>query len=184
MSNLEEEIRKNRSAFDDAEPPTGHSERFERRLGGPRKPLLRRSWYWMAAAVVALIVLVRVLEPQPQLEPQPVAEQTEPESKMTLAEHSQKMAEVEAYFTGQIEDTYQLVQLTAEERNGQMELLIRHLTELEKDYEKLKLELYRQPGDERILNRMIENYRLRLKLLEWHLNQLNQTPKNTENENV
>ncbi len=180
MSNLEEEIRKNRSAFDDTEPPKGHRARFEKRLENPQKPAWKRSWYWVAAAVIALFVVIRVVD----REPQPIAEQPVVESKMTLAEHSQKMAEVEAYFTGQIESTYQLVQLTSEEHNGHMDLLIQHLTELEKDYEKLKLELFRQPGDQRILNRMIENYRLRLNLLEWHLNQLNQSPKNTQNENV
>ena len=125
---------------------------------------MRMVW-WAAAAVILLLGITNGL-------PNLGGEEEEVQvATMSLSDISPEMEEVETYFTSSIKKQQTVVAETpmAPKHN---DLLDTQLEQLEKDYERLRLELTNHPGDERIIRYMVENYRLRLLLLETHLDKI------------
>lgn len=171
MKSLEEHIQDQRSELDNLEPNEGHASRFraklDQHLPSPKKDPMRMIWW--AAAVVAFILLTTQVVMRTGSGPlldAPIQEAT-----IGLSDISPEMAEVEAYFVGRIDDKKEQLQ-TKESRETRPDLLSAELSQLESDYEALKKELTDHDGDERVVRYMVENYRLRLMLLETHLEKI------------
>lgn len=165
MSTLEDRFKENIEPFDSEEPTPGHAERFQKRLSSRKvKPTLRSLW--MAATILAGFFVVTQLMPTAS----PDEAGTVEEATMGLADISPEMAEVELYFSEQIAEKKNSLDTSKDEAS----LLGEELDKLEQNYSDLKLELSKTQGDERVVRWMIENYRLRLQLLELHLERTEQ----------
>ncbi|NQV53228.1 MAG: hypothetical protein HQ500_08585 [Flavobacteriales bacterium] len=170
MKSLEEIISADRSSFDDQEPNQGHAKRFEQKLRKvseePKSNNPMQMVWWAAAVIVGILFVTRAVPNGEGEMDQPIQQAT-----IGLSDISPEMAEVEGYFSDQIRTKKRsIVSTDSEEMIGQ--LVAGQLHQLEEDYEALRQELNHHQGDQRIVRYMVENYRLRLMLLEMHLEKI------------
>lgn len=178
---FEKYIREHRMAFDDAEPSAKHAQDFQRKLEGKKSQSSLNIVWWSAAAVVALIIgFTSVMSTFSSADPAQLP------TSMALSDVSSSMAEVEAFYSEEINQSKDILAELSDDA-GKAKTLNESLFTLEKQYDFLKSELAIHQGDQRIIMRMIENYRLRLKILEKHLIQIQKyqkTNKSSHNENA
>jgi hypothetical protein len=157
--------------------PEGHELRFIKKLESQKQkkvyhlPLLK--WGLAASVLVAAFWLGKISMMQPQENVLPKAA-----ASMALNEVSTEMAEVEQYLSGQVDNGIQQMQAFKKPNaltNDVLASTEEQLKYLEEEYNKLMLELAVQPGNERIIHAMIQNYRLRLMLIERTLSTLENT---------
>ena len=153
------------SDFDFQEPESGHFERFENKLKASKKSD-KLSWKWLSVAASILLMIGFGLGKMQQ------------KATIDLADISPKMEEVQGYFVAAI---HQKTNLLERKRNPENELIIKQaltqLENLENEYQQLLKELNKQGNQEKIINFMIENYQLRLEILESMLKKINQIKK-------
>ena len=172
---LEDFIHENRDQLDQASPSEGHFDRFEQLLSHEEVPKKRSFVPLMRIAAILVVLVIAgsyVFLSNPGQE-EGTTELPVTTAGISLKDISPEMAEVESFFSAQINN---LAKDAPEATH--------HLTQLETAYEQLKIELASNYGDERIIRAMIRNYRLRLQVLEQHLElkQFQQTIKNKKNE--
>ena len=172
---------------DQHEPEIGHRDRFMERLDQEMKHKseglqLNISFKFMraAAAVAVLITAIsfawfwdqtRVLTPETK--------------NLTLADVSEKYKEVEYFYKDQM--AIRLAELKMEDNELNKNVYneaISKLNQLDADYEKLEIGLTQNPGNSKIVYAMIQNYQLRITVLETLLQKLNikESQKIDENE--
>ena len=165
MEDLEKLIQNERGAFDDAEPNTGHTRRFEDKLdrmtGGRSRS--RFPFGWAAAAVIAIVLVsqIQFKDNTPQDAPQYAG--------LSLSDISPELGEVESFYQSQLEVATSGLEEGNQPQAAHHELLQKQLEELDRSFEELKIELQKNHSDQRVINSMIQNYRLRLELIQRHI---------------
>lgn len=149
-------------------PPLGHEDRFMARLQ-PKKVETAKTnieasftYKWMAVAASLVIICTIGLGIWNLKEESDVkfAEQ-----KMELNQVSPEMKSAEQFLMAELaKKKERAAEIAATDPD--LKGFIEQLNQLEKDYEKLELELNNNRDNERIIAGMIQNYRLRLELLE------------------
>ena len=151
--------------FDFQEPENGHFERFENKLKASKKSD-KISWKWLSVAASILLMVGFWFGKMQQ------------KASIDLADISPKLEEVQGYFVATI---HQKTKVLENNRTPENELIIKQtltqLENLEKEYQQLLKELNKQGNQEKIINFMIENYQLRLEILENMLKKINQIKK-------
>jgi hypothetical protein len=185
MKKLEDIIKSNKEFFDSEEPLAGHMERFSGKLGMTyhAKPV-RRSIvpYLLKAAVVTLLVTLSSLWTWDHF--------FHPErDRMTLGDVSPQYREVENFYAFQVnlmENELKVIDL--EKNTAQKQMLLNEMKSMDSIYVNLQKELKANPGDERIINAMIEHYQTKVEIMSYILSQLkairNENQNNSENENT
>lgn len=166
MTNLDQFIRENRSAFDDAEPPEGHFERFSLKLEQmPDNPPEHASRFRLlrVAAVILLLITVSAVFFEY------VARQA---GQALLADHSTEMnkelLDAIHYYdldaAGQLEQLYRLTsgKPDAGTITGSMQ---QELNDLDASITDLKRALKENPGNERIYAAIIMNRQMKNTIL-------------------
>ncbi len=161
---LEKWISDNRELFD--EPlPHGHTSRFAEKLKNRSDKKAVYPGWGKAAAVILLFFSIGWAV---------IHSGKESGARETIAETAMvnsEIQEAEMFFAMQIKARKQEV-ITEAGNDPETEQALKELEKLEKQYEELKEELVINPGNERIIAAMIENYRLRLSILEKLLDQI------------
>ena len=162
MDDLEKYINENRDAFDNAEPTEGHETRFSRKLqqeAGKNKTSSAVFWRVAASIILLMVLAVSVLIPQFN---SPADVQY---GSMSLSDVSDEMANVEFYYKSKLATEYDKIdQLSLSDP-----LVRAYMDELEKlkeEYQNLEATLYQSGTHEKVVLAMIENFRLRLSLME------------------
>lgn len=183
---LEDFIRDNREAFNETSMPEGHEDRFLMKLNAStsalEKPVRRLNSKITRIAAAAVVILgfgagMFYLGQQDQLD----SSGSEQLASMRLADVNPEMAEVETFFTKQIESQRSRVA----EMNGNEEVTAAFLAELdalELQYTDLEKELALQPNNDQIVQAMIRNYKLRIDVLEKLMNQIQREQFKLENQ--
>ena len=184
MKTIDDIIRNNKDFFEEAEPSIGHFERFNRKLeirfqvSAPKRSIVP---YLLKAAVVTLLVTLSSLWTWDHF--------IRPDSaRMTLGDVSPELREVENYYIHQVsmvEDEIVNIDMGNAE---QKTMLLSEMKSMDSVYVSLQKELKTNPGDERIINAMIEHYQTKLEIMTYIVNQLktirNENSNITENEEV
>lgn len=185
MKNIEDIIRENKGFFDEAEPSGGHLERFNLMLEVRfRKEAPKRSIvpYLLRAAVVTLLVTLSSLWVWDNF-------LSDSSRRMALGDVSAEYREVENYYVHQ-------VSLMEGEISGsnlfnnpeQKEMLMKEMKSMDSVYVNLQKELKSHPGDQRIVNAMIEHYQTKVEVMNYIISQLkairNENQNMKENEKV
>ncbi|WP_445749128.1 hypothetical protein [Polaribacter sp.] len=151
--------------FDFQEPENGHFERFENKLKASKKSD-KISWKWLSVAASILLMIGFWFGKMQQ------------KTTIDLADISPKLEEVQGYFVATI---HQKTTVLEKSKTPENELIIKQtllqLEDLENEYQQLLKELNKQGNQEKIINFMIENYQLRLEILENMLKKINQIKK-------
>ena len=185
MKSLEDIIRNNKDFFDDAEPSTGHLERFNRKLEKRfQVNAIKRSIvpYLLKAAVVTLLITLSSLWTWDHFI-------RTGSSRMTLGQISPQYKEVENYYVHQVNLMEgEIVNVDLKNNPAQKTMLMKEMKSMDSTYVSLQKELKANPTDERIINAMIEHYQTKLEVMTYIVNQLktirNDNHNKKENEKV
>ena len=155
MSSIEDIIKNNRSSFFDEDPPSGHMERFHNKLSGNRwlSTLMK-----IAATVILLLSIALALYYQ------------DVDNKLTLESISAELAETENYYQSVINKKLnQLEKILNDEQYQTVQL---ELQAMDKNYLYLQEDLKLNPNDQRIIHAMINNFQLKIELLQQVMDQV------------
>jgi hypothetical protein len=184
---LEKYILEHRAQFDDQEPDPALWDK----IGKPEGRVVRLNWRkiaWQAAAAVALFVASYFFHDymagtKGSEEPGFMAAAPGEEGSPIVRE----LIEAEAYYTSQINlRKDEVFSLTAGYPEVQQEISL-ELDEMDKVFEELKDDLRDNAANEEVIEAMIQNYRLKLDILEemlYRLKQAKQPQKEEENEST
>jgi len=177
---LEKYVLGHRDQFDDLEPDPEIWDRIETR----KAPIIRINWKdvaWKAAAVAVIFTASYFFHEY-------MAGRKDNSTRMmgTISEENQPMVreliEAEAYYTSLInikkEEVFRLTSSTPEIRHE----IDMELVDLDRVYAELKEDLNDNADNEEVIEAMIQNYRLKLEILEEMLQILHQANEN-QNEN-
>lgn len=158
MKNLNEHLKAVRKDPEKFVPTLrGHRERFEEKLDEDKNS----SWFrmqspaWLIAAAASLLVLISLFTLQ--------WSQENSEATLELSEVSPVHAEMENYFQKQIDQKSTLMENTRDS------ILTRYnfrLLDLRKKYDQLESFHHRHPGNQKVVQAMIDNYKAQLSILE------------------
>ena len=185
MKNIEDIITGNKDFFEDAEPSTGHFERFNRKLEMRfQVHSVKRSIvpYLLKAAVVTLLITLSSLWTWDHfIRPG--------RSRMTLGQVSPQYKEVESYYVHQVNLMEgEIVNIDLKNNPAQKAALLKEMKSMDSTYITLQKELKANPNDERIINAMIEHYQTKLDVMTYIVNQLktirNDNQNKKENEKI
>jgi len=185
MKNIEDIIRENKDLFEDAEPSTGHFERFNRKLEmkfqvkGSTRSIVP---YLLRAAVVTLLITLSSLWTWDHFI-------RSGSSRMTLGQVSPQYKEVENYYVHQVNLMEgEIVNVDLKNNPEQKAMLLKEMKSMDSTYVSLQKELKSNPNDERIINAMIEHYQTKLDVMSYIVSQLktirNDNQNKKENEKV
>lgn len=181
MDALENFIRENREAFDSEHPSSNLWERIEASLPEERiielRPRSRFRGLRIAAAVLLLIGMGAILGLF--LNPSSNSALASAQDNLSLAAVAPQHAEAEQFFRKQIAS--KIVQL---QDAGLAKEVMGDLDQLEAQMEELKKAYLEAPRESRefIIHSMIQNYQLRIELLEKVLEEVKSSyPQNNEN---
>jgi len=161
MSDLEKYIRDHRDDFDEVDLPLGHEGRFEMRLERRNNESKDRIRFWRVAAAIIVLVVAGGTLLLPRLN-SPADVQY---GSMALGEVSGEMADIERYYASKLSEEYQKLG-DLSQSNEQVKRLFDELEVLNLEYSELEKQLYRSGTNDRVILAMIENFRLRLSIVE------------------
>jgi septal ring factor EnvC (AmiA/AmiB activator) len=161
MSNLEKFIKNEHDSFDEETMPLGHEGRFLMKLEKRKHDNENRVRFWrVAASIIVLLVAGGSL-----LLPRFNSPADVQYGSIALSDVSSDMADIELYYTSQLEEKYAGLQELSE-TDLNVKSLFKELASLSDEYENLERELYRSGTNDKVILAMIENFRLRLKIVE------------------
>ena len=186
MDNLEKILKERREDFLE-EPAEGHFERFQDRLdqtGKKQKNLLVSRFSRVAAVAIILLLSANLVLYwfHPTADKSQAVSQTE--------EVPGEFNEAQIYYTARINDGISQLHKMANqgvESSKEVKEIQKELTEMDILYRNLQKELKVNPGDERILNAMIEHYQTKLAIINTILTDLKNASiqkKSSSHENV
>lgn len=157
MDNIDNIINRNRHLMDDADPPRGHFERFQAKLKGQTVTIQTNHSSWIyAAATVAILVSIGFWG---------ISVFKSPIIQQQFSASNGEIYDLERYYQGQLENklqTLKKIQPREEYIEGDVQVEIQ---EMETTRESLLHTYQKNPGNERILNEIVNNYRLQIEML-------------------
>jgi predicted CopG family antitoxin len=171
---LEEFILDRRDQFDDAEPGPEVWDRIRKR----RAPVLNIGWKavaWRAAAVVIIFFSSYIFFRLTDKDPLQRAGNTYPEMPEAQSPLVNDLKEAEIYYTSQIEFMRSEAIRLSDGDPGIRDMIDTQMVDLDQVYEELKRDLKDNTDNEEVIEAMIQNYRIKLEVLEEILRQLKQS---------
>ncbi|MCF8234672.1 MAG: hypothetical protein K9G67_08985 [Bacteroidales bacterium] len=174
---LENFIRNHRTEFDDQIPSSDVWQSIQKDV----RPVRRINWnsmLWKAAAMIVIFIGSYFFH---DLVNQKSVKQTYMETEIDSEdlEKAEMLMEAEAYYTSQIDNRKQEVFRLAGSNRELVREVNMEFDDLDKALKELKQDMNDNASNEEVIEAMIQNYRIKLMILEEMLTQL----KNTDNEN-
>ena len=145
-----------------ADEPTGNRERFEKLLSQQRVKKKASRMYWVAAAFVGVLLISAVAF---DLGKQSLTVSSD-NQQLTLMDISADYREVEQYYQQVIESQKENYQSKELNNLQPVKAAFKDLEKLERQYQELQFALATTPNDERVIQGMIMNYRMRIIVLQ------------------
>jgi len=163
MESLEKFIRKNRGDFDEREPMEGHFDRFRQKLK-TRKPARKVNLFMVAAAAaIAGIILTGTLG----LLFNSSSMNNFNKKELSLSVISPELKEVEDYYLGQINAKCTQINTLKKDSSPEVELEVnKAIVDMDLGYYLLKKDLSSTPKEERVVSAMIQQYQVRIDMLD------------------
>ncbi len=174
MDKLENLVRNKRQEFDQAEPPDGHFERFQYKLAdashrGKRGINLRTIL--RVAAVILIIVAVSFSVNYFNLLPDALVKES------TASELPSELKDVEVYYTSLTGEKLQQIEhlsTSKEETERIRKQAMLEVDQLESSTRELQQEYIASGKNERVLDAIVNNYRIISSLLDHIINELSE----------
>lgn len=154
---IEELFERLQDSFDTEEAPVGHQQRFIKKLKAQHPPKTHMSW-WKPLSVAASILLLIGIG---------FFSLVQKENTADLASISPEMEKTQSFFVTTINQEIEtLKSFQDEDTKHLVQDALKRLEVLEKDYEKLKVDLVQSGNDKRVVAAMIANFQSRIDILE------------------
>jgi hypothetical protein len=172
---LEKFVIDHREGFDDLEPDPG----LWSKIQPGEEPRARKiSWSgiaWRAAAIVVIFVSSYFFHDYMDRREELLGEQAPTEQEMEGSEEIQVLKDAEAYYSSMINSREeQIIQMLGNDTKI-LDEIMEEMKELDQHYNQLKNDLKDDIASEEIIEAMVQNYRMKLFILEDILNQLQKT---------
>lgn len=181
-------FKQNQTHVPEHEPREGHFERMQQKLAfanETRKGRTINMSAWLAAASVLVLLGLAIgytyLVPESTANHQATAQDSISTNKALPTEKTE-YADVELYYNIQINQKLRSLESNLQQDSTSLEELIAALDGLEQQYQQLKKEIQMGVSNEQITKRMIQNYQLRLELLNRVSGQLQKNLKTKNHE--
>ena len=180
---LEKFVRDHRDEFDDLEPSPALWEKIN-----PKQPkVIHIDWKRVMIRVAAVVVIFissyyfHDFVQNRNSEKNLAADEAVSKDREKYSE----LMEAEMYYTSMIDSKKEEIFMLAASEPQLREEITNELVELDEDFRNLKEDLNDNADNEEVIAAMIQNYRLKLRILEETLEQLQQSnnEKSTDNEN-
>jgi hypothetical protein len=178
---LEQFINDNRDRFDLHEPDEKLWTGIESRIR-PKK-ILRIGWkgvLWRAAAVLVIFGASFMLQEFLHQRRNVLSEREETKIMKEIPE----LKEAEIYYTGLLDEKIRQIEPFISEHPELGETLNQDLAELDSIYEELQKDLRDNIANDEVVEAMIQNYILKIQILEDLLEYMDETSKTPEDENA
>jgi hypothetical protein len=163
---LEEIIRNNAGVFDSGEPSAAHFEKFLKKLDGrhqnAKKDRFVRMLTYVASAAAVFLLVVSIILLRRQSSDINTAQQLPVE-----------VTEIENYFQYQIESNLRTLNSSLENCPVQKQNLQLCFKELDKSFRTIQNDLKANPGNELVMNALINHYQTKLEIMEQIARQTN-----------
>jgi hypothetical protein len=179
---LEQFVIENRDGFDVYEP----GEELWDRIQKPSPKVIKLNWKTIAvrvAAVVVIFIASYFFHDMMQSENTNQIAQQQPEMEDQQMEQVQMLMEAEVFYSSQINTAQDEIFRLSGNNKDLMEDINLDMLELDEIFKELKNDLKDNSDNEEVIEAMIQNYRIKLQVLEEILMQLNKTKNQEENEN-
>ncbi len=173
---LEKFIQENREEFDMLEPGDGIWEKIEKNIQ-PRKVINWRKVIWRAASVIIIFLASYMVHDYIDLKKQ-IFSHHESKNKKELM--IPEIREAEVYYSNLINEKLKEIKPMLANNPGIEKEINIDLNQLDSSYVALKKDLKDNIANQEVIEAMIQNYRLRLSILEDVLSQL-KPEKNDKN---
>jgi len=178
---LEQYVIKNREKFDLFEPDPGVWESVNIDLNSKKRIfLLKRSGFWKVAAVLAVITFTFLFQEYRYNSQFHLSRDNKPDFDETQIP---ELLEAKVYFSGMYNIKMNEINKLSYNYPDVIDDLNFDLGELDKVYDELKNDLKDNISNQEVIEAMILNYRLKLRILEDFLKQLNKTVNSVNNSN-
>ena len=174
--NIEELILNNLKELNDNEPMDGHFERFQAKLNKQNKT--RKITFGLVWKVAAAVVFVLLAVNQANIYFSPgkqAKDSVVSNNEFSLAAVSPEYKEVEFYYTNAINmgmDQWNNLKSDGFISETEQETMNTELVEFEERFKTLQTDLAANPGDERVINAMLEYYQAKLEIINMIVNKL------------
>ena len=173
---LENFIQENREAFDVFEPSDSLWDQIEK----PKTKVLKLNWKTIAIRIVAVVIIFIgsyfVHDWMQEKKPNSIVVVQEPD-RMEGMENVTVLMEAEVFYASQINSAKdEIVRLSGDD-SELMKYIDYDLVELDEVFKELKNDLKDGSDNEEVIEAMIQNYRIKLDILEETLRQLRKTQK-------
>lgn len=178
MEKLENLVRNKRQEFDQAEPSEGHFERFQAKLAElnhPRHTKIQLRNILRIAAVILIMVAVSFSVNYFNLLPESLLRES------TASELPPELKDVEVYYTSLTGEKLQQIQELASSEDEAARIrkqAMSEVNELESSNSQLQQEYVASGKNERVLDAIVNNYRIITNLLDHIISELS-SEKNT-----
>ncbi len=143
--------------FDVHQTPLGHEKRFMDRLNAQQESKSGRNW-WKPLSIAASVVVILGLG---------FTFLKSPEQSRELASVSPEMEQTQTFFVSAINNEIdKLKSFETPETKAMIDDALNRITNLEEEYQQLKLDLVESGNDKRVIYAMIANFQNRIDLLE------------------
>lgn len=173
MDNLEKYIRDNRGNFDIFEPSPELWNEVKKKTQPKVRQINYKKILWQAAAVAIIFSISFFIQEylhQNKQQTNKIANNTAKTEKnvtsQKIVEQYPDLIEAEAYYSTQVKQKFALVKQKTEHLPDLQNDIKADLNELDSTYNDLKKDLNDGIANEQIVDAMIQNYRLKLKILE------------------
>ncbi|NEN24453.1 hypothetical protein G3O08_13155 [Cryomorpha ignava] len=162
MDEFEKYMRENEELFNNDEPAEGHEARFLHKLkqADEKKAKSAVDFWRVAAAIILLLVLAASV-----LIPRFNSPQDVQYSSMSLSDVSEDMANVELYYKSKLAAEYEKID-DLSKTDPLVKAYLDEIDTLNEEYQNLEATLYKSGTHDKVVLAMIENFRLRLALME------------------
>lgn len=182
MDNIEKFIKENKQGFEIATLSSGHANRFSAKLKAQTKPkdggTKAFKPLWIAAGLALLLGTSFFLGTQ--------FNSNEPSKG--LSQVSEEMSQTEFYYTSLIKVEMKKVEAFPDMKSTELvKSSMEQLEKLEQDYKDLEFNLAQAPENQNIVSAMINNFQLRVRVLNELLDRINQVKEyefSDENYNI
>ncbi len=170
---LKQRVEKERDAFEIYDAPEGLWEEIDNKLSRNEQPAsFPKSWLRLAASV-ALVAVASAIWIM-------MANQSEKGMMKSLYRSSPELAETEFFYRTQIQEKMNMLTTRMPDNQG----YLKDFSKLDSAYAELRQDLKDQADNQEVVKAMIENYKLKLIMLERILNAIEENENESANNNI
>ena len=175
MSDLEKYMNEIRDQLGEDEPASGHLRRFSRKLKSRQQPVRRLNFRHalQIAASIAIILASGVV----------IIKSSKGGDKIAVTPERQEFQNARNYYVQQVDARYNDIAGLSFDSREEKQLLLEELSEMDTYDKDLLKELDANPGDERVMNALIQHYQMKLQVMDQIINQLMDLKNSNTTEN-